>query len=95
MRLSVRREVISAYAIKQIKHGKEMMYKTGRLSKITRGQRFFIGITVISIGILVFGGHYLSRRYTGWAGIRYEYYEDGKPKKKLTYGVGARLIPTD
>ena len=32
------------------------------------------------------------RRVVGWSGVRYENYEDGKPKKKLTYAVGARLI---
>ena len=55
-------------------------------------QRPFI-ILFILFGVLSMRV-YLNRR-VGWSGVRYENYEDGKPKKKLTYGFGAKLIKVE
>ena len=44
----------------------------------------------IILGIKVY-----TKRGVGWGGIRYEYYEDGKPKKRLTYAIPAKLIKVE
>lgn len=72
-----------------------MKHGTGKLSKITARQIFVILTIVFLSTMYVLGMQTYAKRRVGWAGVRYELYEDGKPKKRLTYGFGAKLIKVE